>query len=76
MAAKRKRGLDRGLDALINSNAAHRQHVEEVSLENDGDVSSGGQAQRPPRDGDLRHLPVELMQRLAASLTLLTWVLS
>jgi len=63
MAAKRKRGLDRGLDALINSNAAHRQHVEEVSLESDGDASSEGQAQRPPRDGDLRHLPVELMQR-------------
>ena len=61
MAAKRKRGLDRGLDALISSNAAHRQHIEEVSLEDEDDPSQ--QAQRPPRDGDLRHLPVELMQR-------------
>lgn len=59
MAAKRKRGLNRGLDALISSSAA-QQHVEEVNVEGE---SPEQQAQRPPRDGELRHLPVEKMRR-------------
>ena len=63
MAAKRKRGLSKGLDALLSSNAAYQEHAEEVALE-DGEQSSGAQdGRRPPRDGELRHLPVELMQR-------------
>ncbi|HEX5676556.1 MAG TPA: ParB/RepB/Spo0J family partition protein [Alcanivorax sp.] len=62
MAAKRKRGLSKGLDALLSSNEAYQRQPEEVSLEGDGEASEQ-QAQRPPRDGDLRHLPVELMQR-------------
>ena len=61
MAAKRKRGLSKGLDALLSSNEAYQRQPEEVSLEDEDDPSQ--QAQRPPRDGDLRHLPVELMQR-------------
>jgi ParB family chromosome partitioning protein len=62
MAAKRKRGLSKGLDALLSSNAAYQQHHEEVSLDADSAPASG-QGQRPPRDGELRHLPVECMQR-------------
>jgi len=62
MAAKRKRGLSKGLDALLSSNEAYQRQPEEVSVEGDGEASEQ-QAQRPPRDGDLRHLPVELMQR-------------
>ena len=30
MAAKRKRGLSKGLDALLSSNAAYQDHPEEV----------------------------------------------
>lgn len=62
MAAKRKRGLSKGLDALLSSNAAYQQHHEEVSLDASGEPVDG-QGQRPPRDGELRHLPVECMQR-------------
>ena len=62
MAAKRKRGLSKGLDALLSSNEAYQRQPEEVSVEGEGEGSEQ-QAQRPPRDGDLRHLPVELMQR-------------
>lgn len=62
MAAKRKRGLSKGLDALLSSNEAYQRQPEEVSVEGDGEASEQ-QAQRPPRDGDLRHLSVELMQR-------------
>jgi len=62
MAAKRKRGLSKGLDALLSSNEAYQRQPEEVSVEGEGEASEQ-QAQRPPRDGDLRHLPVELMQR-------------
>ena len=62
MAAKRKRGLSKGLDALLSSNEAYQRQPEEVSVEGDGEASEQ-QDQRPPRDGDLRHLPVELMQR-------------
>jgi len=61
MAAKRKRGLSKGLDALLSSNEAYQRQPEEVSVEGEGETTE--QAQRPPRDGDLRHLPVELMQR-------------
>lgn len=61
MAAKRKRGLSKGLDALLSSNEAYQRQPEEVSVEGDGETAE--QVQRPPRDGDLRHLPVELMQR-------------
>lgn len=62
MAAKRKRGLSKGLDALLSSNEAYQHQPEEVSVDGDDDTPEQ-QAQRPPRDGDLRHLPVELMQR-------------
>ena len=62
MAAKRKRGLSKGLDALLSSNAAYQDHPDEVSLES-GEAPAADRGQRPPRDGELRHLPVEFMQR-------------
>lgn len=61
MAAKRKRGLSKGLDALLSSNAAQQEHPGEVSVSADEATSPAGP--RPPRDGELRHLPVEVMQR-------------
>ncbi len=36
MAAKRKRGLSKGLDALLSSNESYQRHQEEVSLQNEG----------------------------------------
>lgn len=61
MAAKRKRGLSKGLDALLSSNEAHQQQqLDEISL-HEGDVLDP--VEHPPRDGDLRHLPVECMER-------------
>ncbi|MDF1780847.1 MAG: ParB/RepB/Spo0J family partition protein [Alcanivoracaceae bacterium] len=57
MTAKRKRGLSRGLDALISS---ARPPEDEVSV--DGEESSE-QLQSTPRDGELRRLPVELLER-------------
>lgn len=56
MTAKRKRGLSRGLDALISS---ARPPEDTVSLES-GDE---GEATGAPRDGDLRRLPVEMLER-------------
>jgi len=58
MAVKKKRGLSKGLDALLGSAMPPR---EEVSLEDNGTeapLPSG-----PGRDGELRRLPVELLQR-------------
>ena len=63
MAVKRKRGLSKGLDALLSSNAAYQEHPEEVSVEAGDQTERPDQGQRPPRDGELRHLPVEYMQR-------------
>lgn len=58
MAAKRKRGLSRGLDALLSdSQSANTEHAE-VSVD---EVISHEQGK--PRDGDLRKLPVEWLQR-------------
>ena len=61
MAAKRKRGLSKGLDALLSSNESYQQRQQdEVSVE------AGEQPDpvtQPPRDGELRHLPVEYMER-------------
>lgn len=61
MAAKRKRGLSKGLDALLSSNESYQRHQEEVSLQNQGETS--GEPSLRPRDGELRHLPVECMER-------------
>ncbi|MZR63054.1 ParB/RepB/Spo0J family partition protein [Alcanivorax sp. DP30] len=62
MAAKRKRGLSKGLDALLSSNESYQQRQQdEVSIQ-----QAEGQpdpVNQPPRDGDLRHLPVEYMER-------------
>ncbi len=55
MAAKRKRGLDRGLDALLSESNAP---AEEVSLD------AGEQPEETqPADGQLRQIPIEFMQR-------------
>lgn len=60
MAAKRKRGLSKGLDALLSSNESYQQrHQEDVSIQ----AASADAAVQPPKDGDLRHLPVEYMER-------------
>jgi ParB family chromosome partitioning protein len=58
MAAKKKRGLSKGLDALLSSATPP---PEPVSVNGDDDNDSGGQ--RIPRDGELHRLPVELLQR-------------
>ena len=55
MAAKRKRGLDRGLDALLSES---NPPAEEVSLDA-GEPADDTQ----PADGQLRQLPIEFMQR-------------
>jgi len=55
MAAKRKRGLDRGLDALLSES---KPPAEEVSLDA-GETADDTQ----PADGQLRQLPIEYMQR-------------
>lgn len=59
MAAK-KRGLGRGLDALLGSGAAQSrgQTAETAPLESTGEPASVNL-----NDGDLRHLPVDLIQR-------------
>jgi ParB family transcriptional regulator, chromosome partitioning protein len=59
MTAKRKRGLSRGLDALI-SNA--RPPEGEVSV-NEDNHSAEPVTPGAPRDGDLCRLPVELLER-------------
>ncbi|MBQ0753395.1 MAG: ParB/RepB/Spo0J family partition protein [Gammaproteobacteria bacterium] len=59
MTAKRKRGLSRGLDALI-SNA--RPPEGEVSV-NEDNHSAEPVVPGAPRDGDLCRLPVELLER-------------
>lgn len=58
MTAKRKRGLSRGLDALI-SNA--RPPEAQVSVHDDG--SEAVAQATTPQDGELRRLPVELLER-------------
>ena len=63
MAAKRKRGLSKGLDALLSTSASYQQHQEEVAVGAAASPAEPAQEQRPPRDGELRHLPVEFMQR-------------
>ncbi len=55
MAAKRKRGLDRGLDALLSES---NPPAEEVSLDAGEDADTTQAA-----DGQLRQIPVEFMQR-------------
>ena len=62
MTAKRKRGLSRGLDALISS---ARPPEDEVSVA-EADPVNGDAApatNTTPRDGELRRLPVELLER-------------
>ena len=55
MAAKRKRGLDRGLDALLSES---KPPQEEVSVD-----AGEATAETQPADGQLRQLPIEYMQR-------------
>ena len=60
MAAKRKRGLSKGLDALLSSNESYQQrHQDEVQVQSHSDDT----IVHPPQDGELRHLPVEYMER-------------
>ena len=59
MAATRKRGLKKGLDALLSS---AEPPAESVSLHHDGEVLLAD-SQQGARDGDLCRLPVDLLQR-------------
>ena len=62
MAAKRKRGLSKGLDALLSSSESYQQHQDEVRIQQQAEDRASG-VEHPPRDGELRHLPVECMER-------------
>ena len=55
MSVKKKRGLGRGLDALLASSQS-----DAVSTTPDSD--SAADQSRPAADGELRHLPVEWIQ--------------
>lgn len=59
MAAKKKRGLSKGLDALLSSATPP---PEQVSVNGDDDHNDSNE-KRIPRDGELHRLPVELLQR-------------
>ena len=63
MAAKRKRGLSKGLDALLSSNESYQRHQEEVSRQNEGEAT--GEPDQRPRDGELRPLLGDRHQRPA-----------
>ena len=60
MAAKRKGGLSKGLDALLSHNNAPR---EAVGIDGDAAAAEAALADATPRDGDLRKLPVDTMER-------------
>ena len=62
MAAKRKRGLSKGLDALLSSSESYQQHQDEVRIQQQAEDRASG-VEHPPRDGELRHLPVDCMER-------------
>ncbi|KGD61748.1 chromosome partitioning protein ParB [Alcanivorax jadensis T9] len=62
MAAKRKRGLSKGLDALLSSSESYQQHQDEVRIKQQEEDRVSG-VEYPPRDGELRHLPVDCMER-------------
>jgi ParB family chromosome partitioning protein len=62
MAAKRKRGLSKGLDALLSSSESYQQHQDEVRIQQQEEDRVSG-VEYPPRDGELRHLPVDCMER-------------
>ncbi|HLR16994.1 MAG TPA: ParB/RepB/Spo0J family partition protein [Alcanivoracaceae bacterium] len=58
MAANRKRGLNKGLDALLSRSAtpAAKRNV-------DVTVEAGAETSAEPQEGELRHIPVELVER-------------
>ncbi|MBB3048686.1 ParB family chromosome partitioning protein [Litorivivens lipolytica] len=59
----KKRGLGRGLDALLGSQAAATTPPETVPLQGAGDTQPGQTKPGKPADGELRDLPVDLIQR-------------
>lgn len=61
MAVKRKRGLSKGLDALLGGQDQASHHVKEMTV--NADVSADDIAARAPRDGDLCRLPVDMLER-------------
>ncbi|MCK0536883.1 ParB/RepB/Spo0J family partition protein [Alcanivorax quisquiliarum] len=60
MAAKRKGGLNKGLDALLSRSSGPASR-EEVSISDDNVAPPV--TDQAPRDGELRKLPVELLER-------------
>ena len=65
MVTKKKRGLGRGLDALLASSKADAvatTPTEEAYSETSPSIESAPEAQGPATDGELRHLPVDWVQ--------------
>lgn len=65
MVTKKKRGLGRGLDALLASSKADEvatTPTEETHSETSPSTESAPETQGPATDGELRHLPVEWVQ--------------
>ena len=63
MAAKRKRGLSKGLDALIGSAMPPDEAVAVAEEARGNGASAPPLADATPKDGELRRLPVEVLQR-------------
>ncbi|CAA0104340.1 putative chromosome-partitioning protein ParB [Zhongshania aliphaticivorans] len=60
----KKRGLGRGLDALLGASAADPVEISTVAnTSNDAPSDSGAHETSVPSDGTLRNLPIEYMQR-------------
>jgi len=60
MVAKKKRGLGRGLDALLASSRSDA--VPTTPAEESIDIDTGAEVTAEAKDGELRHLPVEWVQ--------------
>lgn len=59
----KKRGLGRGLDALLGESMKKPAPATEVPVEEVAVANANKEAESaPPKDGDLRHLPVEFIQ--------------
>jgi ParB family chromosome partitioning protein len=59
----KKRGLGRGLDALLGSHQAAKQIAEEARQVAESVAEAAASGKSHPRDGELQNLPVEFIQR-------------
>jgi ParB family transcriptional regulator, chromosome partitioning protein len=60
MSGKKK--LGRGLDALLGASLSRSAAAQNASASTSNDVT-GNSATAPEKDGDLRHIPIDLVQR-------------